>query len=242
MNHGVEMVLTGGKAVHRHHIGRGFDSHRLHMMNTPIFLTGRYDTIAGSDALNAYIKSFWKSHYGIDLLMGRYNSFPPYPETGALVIIGHSWGGDAAVKWAAELSPRPVYLVLIDPVSNGSITPFVLSSNVKRATAYYRACNGNGSPVTESVPASIVLRGSQDINITYKPRVVINPDGTENYAAEHGQYVWEASTSNVVRSFITQANSDIWIPSAPPVPVVPLTLESLAARVAALEAKYEQVK
>ena len=93
-----------------------------------------------------------------------------------IVIVGHSFGGNAAFEVAKSLAKDgvPVDLVItVDPTRGGPISP-----NVKRYVNYYFPANGLGA----SIPASA---GKRARNIDLKARTDVAGVGDDHWTVTH---------------------------------------------------------
>jgi dienelactone hydrolase len=93
-----------------------------------------------------------------------------------IVIVGHSFGGNAAFEVARSLAKDnvPVDLVItVDPTRGGPISP-----NVKRYVNYYFPANGLGA----SIPASA---GKRARNIDLKARTDVAGVGDDHWTVTH---------------------------------------------------------
>lgn len=146
--------------------------------------------------LQDYIQKYYTSRLptGTPFFTSRWNRdvaaeiMAKYP-TGDLGIIGHSFGGQAAVETCrAFLCNRTIKkLILIDPVDYHhpdtlNTIGFAIPSNVLNARCFYRQ-----KPTTQPWSGSI------------SSPVIINTMYVPTTSDPHGEYVWNASTINEVK-------------------------------------------
>jgi pimeloyl-ACP methyl ester carboxylesterase len=160
-----------------------------------VFVTGGNMSAAQVAALQADISSYYRARLpaGTPWLILGYNSNitgaieSQYPGR-QVVLIGHSFGGDAAVKAAATLDNPISLLMLLDPVhiSTPSVAQnFTIPSTVQKAVTYRRQ-------FVDGVPASGLIANprAQDQNIIYP--MDSNRRNDANYINEmHGWPVWQ---------------------------------------------------
>ncbi len=122
-----------------------------------------------------------------------------YPNT-RVILLGHSFGGNTAVKAAKDLGYPVELLMIFDPVhvaTPGRAENFTIPSNVKKAIAYRRQ-------FVDSTPASGVISNprSQDKNIIYKLPDDLKRRYDQDYiiGTAHGWAVWQTSIFSTIKS------------------------------------------
>ncbi len=180
---------------------------------TVIFVSGWYATndATHGDSLNSYIKSYWKSHYNIDLLMSVYDRDAEIksliPATGTVVLVGHSFGFDECVSVARAISPRKLKLVEIDGVPRNNPKPnyagFDLPDNVTWSWCIYRTTRSDGkTPISNYFSGPIHSAAWPFKNVHYVPKYIAPENGGE--AAEHGICVWDGTAAAAVKIAMEQ--------------------------------------
>lgn len=168
-----------------------------------IFITGLYSPLDPSkgDNLNAYIAKYWHDKYKLDVATSVYDRegeiLKLVPQSGTVILVGHSWGGDECITIAKKISPRPVKLILIDAVPRLNKV-FDLPDNVVWSIQIYRTTRSDGkTPITAYISAPIHSAKWPFKNQIYVPKPGAGPD---SQASEHGEKVWDGVAADAVKT------------------------------------------
>jgi pimeloyl-ACP methyl ester carboxylesterase len=169
-----------------------------------VFITGGNMSAAQVRSLQNQITTYYKARlpantpwliygYNSRIVTSIQNQYPGRK----VILIGHSFGGDAAIRTAASLQNPVELLMLFDPVhidSPSRAENFVIPTKVKKAIAYRRQ-------YVDGVPASglIAFPRAQDNNVVY-PMDASRRNDAQYVAEAHGWAVWQESIFPIINS------------------------------------------
>ncbi|MEQ8479180.1 MAG: hypothetical protein RIC18_00890 [Hoeflea sp.] len=110
-----------------------------------------------------------------------------------LVLIGHSFGGNAALAVASRLRAKNItvdLVITVDPTRSGPV-----SSNVRRYVNYYFSGNGLGSKLASGNVSARRIR-----NVDMRKRVDIAGEGDDHWTVTHNAAIRKEITDAIRRT------------------------------------------